>query len=182
MAITEGLGQCVEERSVPDWMTREKTVLIQKDPSKGTSAGNYRPITCLPLMWKLLTGIFSEKLYDHLLCNKLLPDEQKGCWKKSRGTKDQLLIDKEILREAKLKKKCLSMAWIDYRRAYDLVPHSWILEMMSIVKVAENVKGLIRESMERWKTMLTSNGKDLSEINIKRGIFQGTLCPPFYLC
>ena len=27
--------------------------------------------------------------------------------------------------------------------------------------------------MERWKTMLTSNGKNLGEINIKRGIFQG---------
>ena len=73
---------------MPDWMTKGKTVLIQNDSSKETAASNYRPITCLPLMWKLLTGIFSEKLYDHLLSNKLLPDEQKGCQKKSRRKND----------------------------------------------------------------------------------------------
>ena len=111
-------------------MTKGRTVLIQKDSAKGTVASNYRPITCLPLMWKLLTGIFADKIYDHLKDNNLLPEEQKGCRKKSRGTKDQLLIDKSVLREARIKKRCLAMGWIDYRKAYDLVPHSWILEML----------------------------------------------------
>ena len=69
-----------------------RIVLIQKDPSKGTVASNYRPIACLPIMWKLLTGMFAESIYDHLDDQKLLPDEQKGCRKRSRGTKDQLLI------------------------------------------------------------------------------------------
>ena len=33
-----------------------------------------------------LTGIFAEKIYDHLLyANSLLLDEQKGCRKQSRG-------------------------------------------------------------------------------------------------
>ena len=92
------------------------------------SIGNYRPIACLPMMWKLLTGVFTEKVYDHLLSNDLLPDEQKGCRKKSRGTKDQLLIDKAILREVRRKKRSLAMSWIDYKKAYDMVPHSWILD------------------------------------------------------
>ena len=68
-------------------------MLIQKDKSKGKAVSNYRPIACLPLMWKLLTGIFALKIYDHLHSNNALPFEQKGCRKHSRGTKDQLLID-----------------------------------------------------------------------------------------
>ena len=28
-----------------------RTVLIQKDPAKGTVASNYKPIACLPLMF-----------------------------------------------------------------------------------------------------------------------------------
>ena len=31
------------------------------------------------MMWKLMTGIFVEEIYDHLETNKLLPEEQKGC-------------------------------------------------------------------------------------------------------
>ena len=45
---------------VPSWMTQGRTVLCQKDHSKGNAVDNYRPISCLPLMWKLLTGVIAE--------------------------------------------------------------------------------------------------------------------------
>jgi hypothetical protein len=108
--LTSCLQACLDQGEVPEWMVKGRTVLIQKDSAKGLGASNYRPITCLPLMWKLLTGIFAEKIYDHLKDNNLLPDEQKGCRKMSRGTKDQLLVDKAVLREARIKKRCLAMA------------------------------------------------------------------------
>ncbi len=117
LVLTDALKECVEQGEVPGWMVKGRTVLLQKDPAKGRAVSNYRPIACLPLMWKLLTGIFAEKIYDHLHTNSLLPDEQKGCRKQSRGTKDQLLIDREVLREARRKKKHLSMAWQGLRHA-----------------------------------------------------------------
>ena len=42
------------------------------------TASNYRPITCSPLMWELLTGVIADHLYAHLDQEKLLPEEQKG--------------------------------------------------------------------------------------------------------
>ena len=128
---------------------------------------NYRPITCLPIMWKVLTGIMAEDLYQHLHQSSLLPDEQKGCRKESRGTKDQLVIDRAILRDCKQKKSNLAIAW----KAYDFVPHSWILETLDLVGDADNIKRLMRESMESWNTQLTACGKDLGEVSIRRGIF-----------
>ena len=44
-------------------MTKGKTTLIQKDPSKWTAPNNYRPITCLLMMWKILTAQIREKTY-----------------------------------------------------------------------------------------------------------------------
>ena len=49
-------------------------------------------------MWKLFTAVISDAIYDHLERSQLLPEEQKGCRKNSRGTKDQLLIDKAVLK------------------------------------------------------------------------------------
>ena len=100
---------------VPTWMTQVRTVRIMNDKSKGTVVRIYRPIACLPLMWKLLTGIFSESMYGHLRCQELFSNEQKGCRKNSRGTKDQLPIDKTR------RLTNLSLAWIDYRNAFDMV-------------------------------------------------------------
>ena len=176
--IVKALKKCLGDGLVPHWMTKGRTVLIQKDPAKGTVVGNYRPIACLPLMWKLLTGIFARKINEHLSTNGLLMDEQKGCRKRSRGTKDQLLIDKAILREVKEKKRCLSMAWIDYKKAYDMVPHDWILKVMKLCKVAGNLSSLVGNSMTHWKTELTCLGQNLGSVDINRGIFQGDSLSP----
>ena len=172
------LQSCVNAGSTPEWMTKGRTVLIQKDKNKGTAVGNYRPITCLPIMWKLLTSIMSENIYAHLRSQDVLPVEQKGGRKNSRGTKDQLLIDKTILRNCRRRMTKLSMAWIDYRKAYDMVPHSWILECAKMVGIAKNVIKTIENSMENWKTILTSNQEVLGTVNINRGIFQGDSLSP----
>ena len=114
-------------------------MLIQKDPTKGIQANNFRHIACLPIMWKLLTGIMGEKLYQHLERNVLLADEQKGCRKGSRGAKAQLLVDKAILKNCQRRLTNLSMAWIDYKKACDMVPHSWILKCLEMVGGAKNI-------------------------------------------
>ena len=90
---------------VPSWSTRERTSLLQKDKSKGNVASNYRPITCLPLMWKLLTGVIADQTYAHLDQDKLLPEEQKGWRKGSRGTNNLLFIDRAVIKEAKSRNK-----------------------------------------------------------------------------
>ena len=44
-------------------------------------------IACLPLMWKLRIGIFTEKIYDLLFQIMLLPDEQRVYRKEPRSQK-----------------------------------------------------------------------------------------------
>ena len=46
---------------------------------------------------------------------------KKDVREKSRGNKDQLLIDKTILRDCRKRHTNLGMAWIDYKKAYDMV-------------------------------------------------------------
>ena len=60
------LNECLDSGFVPSWLTRGRTSLLQNDKSKGNVASNCRPITCLPLMWKLLTGVIADQIYAHL--------------------------------------------------------------------------------------------------------------------
>ena len=182
--IAEQLNEIMRTGVVPTWMTTGKTLLCVKDTSKGNAADNYRPISCLPLMWKVLTGIVADQIYTYMEERELFPDEQKGCKKKARGTKDQLLIDKTIIKSCKRRHTNLSIAWIDYRKAYDMVPHSWIIECLNMIGVADNLKELIRRSMPRWKTILTAGKQELGEVSIQRGIFQGDCLSPllFVIC
>ena len=159
--LQECLQDCICQGNVPEWMVRGRTVLIQKDTVKGAQASNYPPIACLPIIWKLLTGGMGKKFYHHLERNGLITDEQKECRKGSRGTKDQLLVDKAILKNCRRRLANLSMAWIDYKKAYDMVPHSWILKCLEMVGAAKNMISIISNSMVNWKTVLTSGGMAL---------------------
>ena len=104
------LKERLDSGFVPSWLTRRKTSLLQEDKSKDNMASNYRPITCLSLMWKLLTGVIADQIYTHLDQQKLSPEEQKEYRKDSRGTYDLLYIDKAVIKEVKSRNKNLAMA------------------------------------------------------------------------
>ena len=42
-----------------------RAVLCQTDPRKSNIAENYRPITGLSMMGKLLIGMITEEMYDY---------------------------------------------------------------------------------------------------------------------
>ena len=66
-SLTEHPQICMVVGDVPAWITNGKTTLMQTDTEKGNTANSYCSITCLPLMWKLLTGVLVEKVNAHLV-------------------------------------------------------------------------------------------------------------------
>ena len=59
-----------------------------------------------------------------------------------------------------------------------MVPHSCIITAMGMVDVADSIKGLVKQNMNRWKTNLYADGKLLGSVPIRRGIFQGDSFSP----
>ena len=74
--------------------------------------------------------------------------------------------------KGKMRKQNLSRAWIDYKKGYDMVPHSWITDFLETVGINEKIPRLLAESMKSWRVELISGEENLGEVNIRRGIFQ----------
>jgi hypothetical protein len=105
-------NKLIEEDQTPAWLMAGVTLLIPKNENT-EKPKNYRPITCLPTIYKLITSIISKQMQRYIDDQKLMHKEQKGCCRGSKGCKDQLLISKAILQECKCRKKNLCMLWID---------------------------------------------------------------------
>ena len=177
------MNRCLQDAQVPEWMTKGNTTLIQKDPSKGTTPNNYRLMTCLPMMWKILTAQIREKIYYSLTSRGLLHDEQRGCREGSRGTAELLYIDQHLLNESKTRRKNLAMAWIDYKMAYDMVPLKMAYDMvplncLKMYKISHEVINFIEQTMKTWRVDLTAGGRSIAETKIQRGIFLGDALSP----
>jgi hypothetical protein len=56
------------------------------------------------------------------------------------------------MRTAREEKK-LSIAWIDYHKAFDSVPHAWVEESIAIVRLNSKIVRFCKLSMEKWNTM-----------------------------
>ena len=63
-----------------------------------------------------------------------------------------------------------------------MVPNSWIMECLTMFKIANNVQDLLQHTMPLWKVELTSNNENFGNVAIKRGIFQGdSLLPLLFI-
>ena len=103
---------------------------------------------------KTLTGIITKRISTHLEEQSLLPAEQKGCHPGSKSCKDQLTISKAIYEDCGRRNKNLSIAWIDYQKAFDSVPHSWVEKSTAMVEVNSKIVRFRKVSMEKWNTRL----------------------------
>ena len=81
-------------------------------------------------------SILTEYTYSFLLDSGLFPDEQKRCKRGSYGCKNQLLINKVILENCHNCNTNLSISWIDYKKAFDNVPQSWIKRCLEMFKIS----------------------------------------------
>ena len=180
------MEKCIESpETIPEWLVTGRTTLLPKN-SETSSAKNFRPITCLTTFWKTLTGILATKIERHLKKNDIMSEEQQGAIKGSYGTKKQLVINKTLLEHAIKYRRNMSITYIDYAKAYDSVPHPWIIEALETYKISSVIIKFIKHAMSMWNIKLILNHDngtlEVPNIKIKRGIFQGdTLSPLLFI-
>ena len=83
-----------------------------------------------------------------------------------------------VMMNSMRRKTNLSMTWMDYKKAFDVIPHPWLIECLEIYGAEENTIRFLKNTMPNWMTILTSSGIKLAEVNIRRGIFQGDSLSP----
>ena len=70
------------------------------------------------------------------------------------------------------------MAWISYKKAYDMVPQNRIINCFKMYKISAEVINFIEKTTKTWSVELTAGGKSLAEAKIQRSIFQGDALSP----
>ena len=172
-------------QSCPLFLTEGKTYIKPKNENT-SNPSNYRPITCLPTLYKIITSILTHRIQKHLTDNNILTEEQKGCRKHSQGCKEQLIIDNIILNQTQKNQRNLTVSYIDYKKAFDSVPHTWLMKVLEIYKISPTIRNLLSVLMAQWRTRIYLQSNDISlqtnTIPIKRGIFQGDSLSALWFC
>lgn len=184
--LTREINNCIRDPNIfPKFLTQGNTYVKPKNADTKNPA-NYRPITCLPTLYKIITATICRKIDAHLTKHNILSEEQKGCRKFSQACKEQLIIDTIILKQTEKDRRNLHTSYIDYKKAFDSVPHSWLLKILEIYKIDPNIRKFLKEIMESWRTKITIKAESeyiqTDELYIRRGIFQGDGLSALWFC
>jgi len=86
--------------------------------------------------------------------------EQKGCIKNSQGRKEYLIVDSVVLEQAHRNNQNLYIVYIDYHKAFDSVPHSWLICVSEIYKIDTLIINSLQQLMMKWTTTLQVKAKN----------------------
>jgi hypothetical protein len=74
------------------------------------------------------------------------------------------------------------MAWIDYQKALDKVPHSWIIKSLELTGINNKIISFTTKLMTYWRTRMRLHTENkligTEDIKLQRGIFQGDSLSP----
>ena len=78
------------------------------------------------------------------------------------------------------------MSWIDYQKASDRVPHSWIIKSLELIGINKKGISFTMKVMTYWKTRMCLHSENkliaTEDIKIQCIIFQGDSLSPLLFC
>ena len=153
-----------------------RTILLPKN-SDTHDPKSYRPIGCQNTLFKVYTSLLAHFIQDHCVSNNIIAPAQGGGKPGTWGCVDQLLINKHITNEVKQKRRNLLCTWLDYQKAYDSIPHSWMLEALRLAKVPDDIIKSVKRLTDIWATQIQLNSNTWSittdVIRYLCGVIQG---------
>ena len=71
----------------------------------------------------------------------------------------------------------LAVVWLDYQKAFDSIPHGWIIKALQLAKVPQPLVAAIHHLTKTWYTTLLLRGDNKQiksdTIHYQKGILQG---------
>ena len=114
---------------VPDCMKLAKIVPVYKQKGDAQLFTNYRPISLLPVLSKVLEKVVHKRLYEYLVKNKILNKSQYG-FRTLHSTTDAITeLVSHILHNFDQRKFTLSV-FLDLSKAFDTIDHNTLLKKL----------------------------------------------------
>jgi hypothetical protein len=97
-----------------------------------------------------------------------------------------IITDSIVLEQAHKDNRNLYIVYINYCKAFDSVPHSWLICVLEIYKIDPMIINSLQQLMTKWTTTLQGKEKNnqltSDPIHIQRGIYQGDSLSPLWFC
>ena len=176
-SLCKPINFCIDKQTFPTKWKVGKVAPLYKEQGNRNDKSNYRPITVLPILSKLLEKHNCDHLCAFFEENVLLHRFQSG-FRKFHSTEtalirlvDQLLLDLD-------RNRASGLVFIDYKKAFDLIDHGLLLEKLKAYGVRDNELDLLGSYLSGRTQYVQINGCHSSPRTVSAGVLQGNILGP----
>lgn len=159
-----------------DWK-HAKVIALKKPGKDSRNPANYRPISLLSSLSKVLERILVARINDHLEENNILPDEQGG-FRKGRSTVHQLKTITSHVKSNLTIKKSTGIILADIQKAFDSVWHDGLVYKMIQLNFPSYIIRIVNCFLRNRTFQVELNNKLSAVHDVPFGVPQGSCMSP----
>jgi hypothetical protein len=162
-----------------EWPTKWAEGIIHPVHKKASVnvTDNYRKITVMPVLGKVLESILNARLVFRNLSLELDDPLQFG-FKANARTSDNLFILQSLINRQKFKNKPLYVCFVDFTKVFDYVNRYALYYKLMKRGMKGKMLNLVCDMYKKAKCRVKWKGKVGGEIDSKFGVLQGGMLSP----
>ena len=175
--LTKIINACLKHSYFP---TSWKHAIVTAIPKAGkdiTLSTNYRPISLLPTMSKILERVVLTRIEDHITDRGIIPAQQFG-FKRGHSTNHQLVRLTQHIQKSFNSGQSAGMVLLDVEKAYDSVWQEAILHKMRLTEFPMYILKLLHAFLKGRTFQVSVDGELSSPQQIPFGVPQGAVLSP----
>ncbi len=138
---------------------------------------NYRPVSLLPCMSKIMERIVYNAMYNFFKAHGLLGERNSG-FKEKDSTINQLVHLCHQIYQGLDNAKDICLVFLDVSKAFDKVYHPALLHKLERMGIAGNLLSWIGSYLENRRQVVVINGVSSDEKGINASVPQGSILGP----
>ena len=158
-----------------DWRDANVIPLFKK--GNRNEAKNYRPVSLLSIIGKLLESIVKDNLVSHLNKYNLIKDTQHG-FCSGRSCLTNLLEFFEKVTYELDKGNAVDLIYLDFCKAFDKVPHGRLIKKLEAHGVRGNILEWIKSWLAQRRQRVSIEGEFSDWVDVTSGVPQGSILGP----
>ena len=176
--LTYIFNQCITLSVFPDEWKTARIIPLYKNGHRNLP-GNYRPISILPVVSKIIERILYDQLYNYFSKSEILSDCQFG-FRKSHST-TTALIDCTNDWYTNMDKRLLNLVvQIDLKKAFDTVDHKILLRKLELYGIKGQAYNLIESYLSKRTQRCQIKNFISSQQLLSCGVPQGSILGPLF--
>jgi len=176
--LTKIFNEILVTGKFPEEWAQSVVLPIFKNKGSKHDCSNYRGISLLPCVGKVLTKVLDARFMEWSKENELLPNSQAG-FRKNFSTIDQVFILNTIIEGRLRRGRTTYVAFIDFSKAFDCVDRAALWFKLSKMGISKKMLTVLRSMYEGSKFSVKIDSDSISPpVDSKTGVLQGAQNSP----